>query len=782
MSKTAQPALTVDSLVKFQYKKRFSFANRNLSLNEEKNGKSSEEEEASPVVVKSNQQHKGTAKLKKKKNSSSSSFSASFSSTSTSGSSSDDGSSRRKKKKKKKAAKNLKKKAAVVGSDDDEDDDEEEERRNKKLSKLFKMFPLASIEFIENIWIENNYNAKKCIDILLKEKENNQDDGACNKSANITIEEWSDGDEAIRARNLEMKNKRKSSNKLEEPPAKKKARVLVVSDDDEDVKVVDDRSNDAKSVSSIVSSVKFSSLNSSLNDSTDKESKKKEKNKTTKRIIASDDDDEASNLNKSESSVASQTKEKSSKKKKSKHKHKKKNKKNKSNALQSDNDDQDDDDFDRNDRGDNSTDSNDDEISLTEEEKEAILTLFNNSPMEDIQSMINISTNRLKTLLSLRPFQNYPDLHNRLKEKSLVNLIESAKEVIYARSIVNNLFTKCENISQKLEAQVAALIKSGENESSDVSSSSLEIKTQPTNLNEALSLKPYQLIGLNWLCLMHKEGLNGILADEMGLGKTCQTIAFLAHLLQNNSKQLHLIIVPPSTLDNWVRELSVWCPSFYFTVYQGSIEERRHMRFEILNNKFEQPLNAILTTYSLLFSTNEDKAFFRKLKLEYCVFDEAHMLKNMNSIRYQSLIKINSKRKLLLTGTPMQNNLVELMSLLYFVMPDMFHHKTEYLIRIFKSKPSNVDVDSFYSEKISQAKGIMKPFILRRVKSEVLKQLPKKVEEIIYCDMAQRQAKDYNSLIEYYKKRKDQLLLQIEEKNKQDKQAKNSKNSKKHKR
>jgi SWI/SNF-related matrix-associated actin-dependent regulator 1 of chromatin subfamily A len=147
---------------------------------------------------------------------------------------------------------------------------------------------------------------------------------------------------------------------------------------------------------------------------------------------------------------------------------------------------------------------------------------------------------------------------------------------------------------------------------------------------------------------MHKEGLNGILADEMGLGKTCQTIAFLGHLLEKNSKQLHLIIVPPSTLDNWIREISVWLPSFYFTVYQGSIEDRRNLRYEILNNKFERPLNAILTTYSLLFSTNEDKAFFRKLKLEYCVFDEAHMLKNMNSIRYQSLIKIQSKRRLLL--------------------------------------------------------------------------------------------------------------------------------------
>jgi SWI/SNF-related matrix-associated actin-dependent regulator 1 of chromatin subfamily A len=186
---------------------------------------------------------------------------------------------------------------------------------------------------------------------------------------------------------------------------------------------------------------------------------------------------------------------------------------------------------------------------------------------------------------------------------------------------------------------------------------------------------------------MHKENINGILADEMGLGKTCQTISFLTHLLETSPKLTHLIIVPPSTLDNWVREISTWSPSLYFTVYQGNLEERRELRFNILNNKFEKHLNCILTTYGLISSTNEDKAFFKKLKLEYCVFDEAHMLKNMNSIRYQSLIQIKSKRKLLLTGTPLQNNIVELMSLLYFVMPDIFHHKTQYLNKIFASKP-----------------------------------------------------------------------------------------------
>lgn len=226
---------------------------------------------------------------------------------------------------------------------------------------------------------------------------------------------------------------------------------------------------------------------------------------------------------------------------------------------------------------------------------------------------------------------------------------------------------------------------------------------------------------------------------------------------------MHLIVVPPSTLDNWIREISVWSPEFNFTVYQGSLDERRQLRFDILNNNFERPLNAILTTYGLTSSTNEDKSFFKKLKIEYCVFDEAHMLKNMNSVRYQALIKIPSKRKLLLTGTPLQNNLVELMSLLYFVMPDIFHHKTDHLNKIFAAKPANVDTDTFYNEKIKQAKEIMKPFILRRLKENVLKQLPKKVIEVIHCDMTLRQGKEYKKLLESVKERKDRIFAESQE-------------------
>ncbi len=114
----------------------------------------------------------------------------------------------------------------------------------------------------------------------------------------------------------------------------------------------------------------------------------------------------------------------------------------------------------------------------------------------------------------------------------------------------------------------------------------------------------------------------------------------MAYLVENGFTGMNLIVVPPSTLDNWIREIETWCPSLSYIVYSGSLEERRYLRRDIADNKFDKPLNIVLTSYSLISSTTEDKAFFRKTKFYYSVFDEAHMLKNMNSIRYTSLIQI----------------------------------------------------------------------------------------------------------------------------------------------
>merc|ERR1719273_457823 len=145
------------------------------------------------------------------------------------------------------------------------------------------------------------------------------------------------------------------------------------------------------------------------------------------------------------------------------------------------------------------------------------------------------------------------------------------------KSAVTKLMNKCQKITAKMEGVVEKLAAAG-------GSNSLEIKQQPEMLNSDLTLSVYQLIGLNWLVLMHKQAINGILADEMGLGKTIQTIAFLAHQQERGEEGPHLIVVPSSTMDNWRKELESWAPGIEVVTYWGSQDERRHLRLRLVQD------------------------------------------------------------------------------------------------------------------------------------------------------------------------------------------------------
>uniref|UniRef100_A0A8C1MBC3 DNA helicase n=1 Tax=Cyprinus carpio TaxID=7962 RepID=A0A8C1MBC3_CYPCA len=319
-----------------------------------------------------------------------------------------------------------------------------------------------------------------------------------------------------------------------------------------------------------------------------------------------------------------------------------------------------------------------------------------------------------------------------------IDLVHGCKVVLKERQVVRDLMGRCEKIAKKMTKDVTQVIEAGMG----------SIK-QPKILNSNFKLQPYQLIGLKWLILLHQHNLSGILADEMGLGKTIQAISFLAHLYEKGIKGPHLITVPSSTLDNWVRELGLWCPSLKVLIYYGSVEDRRYLRQDILSGLVE--FNIIVSTYNLTIGNDHDRSLFRKLRLKYAVFDEGHMLKNMNSLRYRHLMAINAEHRLLLTGTPLQNNLLELMSLLNFIMPSMFSSSTSQISKMFSTRSSEEE-SRFHKERIAQAKLIMKPFILRRVKSEVLKQLPPKVENIEMCPMSDAQQKLYDKLFKRLKK------------------------------
>ncbi|XP_067377424.1 SWI/SNF-related matrix-associated actin-dependent regulator of chromatin subfamily A containing DEAD/H box 1A isoform X2 [Channa argus] len=370
---------------------------------------------------------------------------------------------------------------------------------------------------------------------------------------------------------------------------------------------------------------------------------------------------------------------------------------------------------------------------MTELKKE-MLSFFQDASIDELSLIAGCSVKKAQKIVELRPFQSWQSLvdvfhkDNGLSEE----LMLGCRVVLKERKVVLGLMSKCETISSKMVKQVTGVMDKGTG-----------AMKQPRILNSQFQLKPYQLIGLKWLLLLHEHKLSGILADEMGLGKTIQAIAFLAQLYQNGIEGPHLITVPSSTLDNWVRELKLWCPSFKVLVYYGSMEDRRYLRHDILNEDVE--FDVIVTTYNLAIGNDNDRSLFRKLRLKYAVFDEGHMLKNMNSLRYRHLMAINAEHRLLLTGTPLQNNLLELISLLNFIMPSMFSSSTTQLSKMFSMK-SHEEQSRFERDRISQAKLIMKPFILRRVKSEVLKQLPAKEEKIEFCSMSEKQQVLYQTL------------------------------------
>ncbi|KFY48231.1 hypothetical protein V495_01509 [Pseudogymnoascus sp. VKM F-4514 (FW-929)] len=269
---------------------------------------------------------------------------------------------------------------------------------------------------------------------------------------------------------------------------------------------------------------------------------------------------------------------------------------------------------------------------------------------------------------------------------------------------------------------------------------------KPEKMASTLVLKDYQLVGLNWLALLYKYKLSCILADDMGLGKTCQVIAFLSHLAEIGETGPHLVIVPPSTLENWLREFANFAPELVVEPYYGSQKERQDIAERILDARDE--VNVVVSTYEFA-AKKDDNKFMRRLKPNACVYDEGHVLKNPKSLKYQGLIKIPAQFRLLLTGTPLQNNLMELAALLGFILPDIFRERQEDLEFIFKHKASTRDSDHaalLSAQRIARAKSMLTPFVLRRKKAQVLKHMPAKICKVEYCEMHPTQAEIYNGL------------------------------------
>ncbi|XP_068876899.1 chromodomain-helicase-DNA-binding protein 1-like isoform X2 [Aphelocoma coerulescens] len=251
-----------------------------------------------------------------------------------------------------------------------------------------------------------------------------------------------------------------------------------------------------------------------------------------------------------------------------------------------------------------------------------------------------------------------------------------------------------------------------------------------------IKLRPYQLEGVNWLVKCYEVQHGCILGDEMGLGKTCQTISLLLYLTKKlSNKERFLILCPLSVLSNWKEELERFASGLSFITYIGSKEERPRVQE---NLKEDSHFHAVLTTYEICL---KDAAFLKSFNWAALVVDEAHRLKNQNSLLYKTLSEFSVGFILLLTGTPVQNNLQELYSLLSLIEPDIFPREQ---VKEFVEYYQVIEKES---EPAKELHSLLQPFLLRRVKSEVAAELPKKVEVVLYHGMSALQRKYYKAIL-----------------------------------
>ncbi|KAK4484114.1 hypothetical protein RD792_011334 [Penstemon davidsonii] len=327
--------------------------------------------------------------------------------------------------------------------------------------------------------------------------------------------------------------------------------------------------------------------------------------------------------------------------------------------------------------------------------------------------------------------------------------------------VVTKALLKCEKISAELKRELYGTTSAACDRYAEVElgSSAVRIVTQD-DVNEACGdgdsdfqpmLKPYQLIGVNFLLLLYRKKIEGaILADEMGLGKTVQAITYLTLLKQlEDDPGPHLIVCPASVLENWERELKKWCPTFTVLQYHGSARSTYSRELNSLGKAgLPPPFDVILVCYSLFerhsAQQKDDRKILRHWRWSCVIMDEAHALKDKNSYRWKNLMSVarSAKQRLMLTGTPLQNDLHELWSMLEFMMPDLFETGDVDIKKLLNAEDRDL---------ISRMKSILGPFILRRLKSDVMQQLVSKTQKVEYVLMEKQQEDAYREAIENYR-------------------------------
>ncbi|EER27189.1 SNF2 family N-terminal domain containing protein [Coccidioides posadasii C735 delta SOWgp] len=284
-------------------------------------------------------------------------------------------------------------------------------------------------------------------------------------------------------------------------------------------------------------------------------------------------------------------------------------------------------------------------------------------------------------------------------------------------------------------------------------------------------MREYQLEGLEWLKSLWMNGLCGILADEMGLGKTVQAISLIAFFKEHSVSGPFLVAAPLSTVSNWVNEFARWTPGIETVLYHGTKEERAQIRRERMKMQHQKQMDfpVVCTSYEICMN---DRKFLANYQWKYIIVDEGHRLKNMNCRLIKELMTYNSANRLLITGTPLQNNIAELWSLLHFLLPEVFNDLDSFqnwfdFSSVLDASGQKDVIERRKKNLVSTMHAILKPFLLRRVKTDVETELPKKREYILYAPLTPEQKELYLAIIQGTSRQylEDRAVERIESRN-----------------
>uniref|UniRef100_A0AAQ5XC91 Proliferation-associated SNF2-like protein n=1 Tax=Amphiprion ocellaris TaxID=80972 RepID=A0AAQ5XC91_AMPOC len=274
------------------------------------------------------------------------------------------------------------------------------------------------------------------------------------------------------------------------------------------------------------------------------------------------------------------------------------------------------------------------------------------------------------------------------------------------------------------------------------------VPTQQPQLFTGGVMRWYQIEGIEWLRMLWENGINGILADEMGLGKTIQCIAHIAMMIEKKVMGPFLVVAPLSTLPNWVNEFKRFTPEVSVLLYHGPKPERAKLLKQI--RRPQGPLSmcpVVITSFEISMI---DRKLLQHFQWKYLIVDEGHRIKNLNCRLVRELKILPTDNKLLLTGTPLQNNLAELWSLLNFLLPEVFDD-----LKSFESwfdisslgEAENVVVAEREQNILSMLHQILTPFLLRRLKSDVTLEVPPKKEIVVYAPLTAKQEAFYTAVV-----------------------------------